>query len=134
LISHSKNPRNRGALADPSHRALAENPLCGDRFEIHLKVVADRIVDIGFVGDGCAISMASASLMTLKIKGWPHAEVSALSARFARLITGGTAGSGDSDDAIDLGELVAFAGVARFPARTTCARLPWDALAAALGR
>jgi nitrogen fixation NifU-like protein len=136
LISHSKKPRNFGALGDASHRAQADNPLCGDRCEVYLKLSADRIVDVTFEGAGCAISMASASLMTMGVRGRSRAEVTALHAGFALLIAGetGSAGGGEDDlhDAAFLGELVAFAGVARFPARQACARLPWDALAAAL--
>lgn len=146
LISHSKKPRNYGALAEASHRAQADNPLCGDRYEVYLKLSADRIVDIGFEGAGCAVSMASASLMTVGVRGRTRAEVTALHAGLARLISGEAASGGAEHDSAnaqeeadtrgtaDLGELVALAGVARFPARIACARLPWDALAAALGQ
>jgi nitrogen fixation NifU-like protein len=148
LVSHSKNPHNRRALADASHRAHLDNPLCGDAYDVYLKLAADRIVDIGFEGVGCAISMASASLMTLHVQGRTPAEVSDLFARFARAIGGEMAAQRDAppgehkarhgaqaaEQAPDLGELMAFAGVARFPARALCARLPWDALAKALGR
>jgi SUF system NifU family Fe-S assembly protein len=128
LLSHSKSPRHFGALPEASHRARAENALCGDGYEVYLNVSDDRIVAIGFEGAGCAISMASASLMAVHANGRTRAEVEALSTRFGRLV------SGESGDEGDIGELAAFAGVRRFPVRIECARLPWNILLAALGR
>jgi nitrogen fixation NifU-like protein len=126
LLSHSRKPRNFGALAAPSHRGRADNPVCGDQFEVSAAVSGDRIAAIGFEGAGCAISMASASLMSIAVCGRTAGDFADLSARFVRLLEGDAAGAGE------LGDLGAFAGVARFPVRIKCARLAWQALAAAL--
>ena len=125
LLAHSKSPRNFGALPDATHRGRADNPVCGDQFEVSVLVRGDGIDAVGLEGAGCAISMASASLMSVAVSGRKRAEVEDLAARFERLLRG-EAGGGE------LGELAAFAGVRRFPVRIACARLPWKALAAAL--
>jgi nitrogen fixation NifU-like protein len=129
LLAHGKKPRNFGALAAPSHRARADNPVCGDQIEISVLVREGRIAAIGLEGAGCAISMASASLMSVAVSGRTPAEVDDLSVRFGTLLRGDGDGAGSLGD---LGDLGAFAGVARFPVRIACARLPWTALAAAL--
>ena len=125
LLAHSKRPRNFGALPGATHRGRADNPVCGDQFEVSVVVGAGGIAAVGFEGAGCAISMASASLMSVALPGRTGAEVEELAARFERLLRG-------EDDTGDLGDLAAFAGVRRFPVRIACARLPWKALAAAL--
>jgi nitrogen fixation protein NifU and related proteins len=132
LLAHGKKPRNFGALAAPSHRARADNPVCGDQIEISVLVREGRIAAVGLEGAGCALSMASASLMSVAVSGKTPAEVDDLSARFSTLLHGDGDGAGRLADLADLGDLGAFAGVARFPVRIACARLPWTALAAAL--
>lgn len=129
LLDHGKSPRNFGPLPGASHHAQRDNPLCGDQFTVHVKVSGDLIVDAGFEGAGCAISMASASMMTASIKGMTSAQAEDLSDRFDRMVS---TPPGDIVVRGELGELAAFAGVAEFPVRVECARLPWRALAAAL--
>jgi nitrogen fixation NifU-like protein len=125
ILDHNRRPRNCGHLDHPDHCAVGHNPLCGDRITIELHVADGVIQDVRFEGAGCAISTASASLMTEAIKGRPVAEAKALFDRFHRLVT---TGEGDGD----LGKLAAFAGVERFPVRVKCATLAWHTLLAAL--
>jgi nitrogen fixation NifU-like protein len=126
LLDHSKSPRNRGALAHPTGAASRDNPLCGDSFTVAVEVAPDgRVADVRFEGRGCAISVASASMMTERARGLSPPEVEALFQRFDRLV------AGEAPPA-PMGDLAAFAGVARFPVRGKCARLPWQALLAAL--
>ena len=124
LVDHSKRPRNFGPMPDADRTAEGSNPLCGDELTVRLRMGGGRIEAIAFEGAGCAISMASASLMTLAVKNLPPREVEALTAKVAALVDGG--------DASDLGDLSALAGVSRFPARVKCALLAWRALEAAL--
>jgi nitrogen fixation NifU-like protein len=124
LVDHSKHPRNFGPMPDADRTAEGSNPLCGDELMLRLRMGGGRIEAIAFEGAGCAISMASASLMTLAVKNLPPREAEALSAKVAALVDGG--------DASDLGDLSALAGVSRFPARVKCALLAWKALEAAL--
>jgi len=129
ILDHNRAPRNYGALADANRRALGHNPLCGDRLVLSLRVVDDRIDDIRFEGSGCAISKASASLMTEAIKGHPLAAAEALFDRFHAMLTG-------APDApvteVGMGKLASLAGVREFPIRVKCATLPWHTLRAAL--
>jgi nitrogen fixation NifU-like protein len=131
ILDHVKRPRNSGALAGASHRADGDNPLCGDKVTIFLTVENGRIADVRFQGRGCAISLASASLMTEAIKGKTEADVRAM---FERFHTGLTAK--DEEDAAnalaDLDKLAVFSGVREFPVRVKCATLPWHTLVAAL--
>lgn len=127
ILEHSRHPRNCGAPQATTHRARGDNPFCGDRVTVSVMLSGNRIVDIGFEGVGCAISMASASMMTAGTKGLTRDETEALCRRFEDLLKGGVAVAGDA-----LGDLAAFAGVSRLPVRVKCARLPWQTLLAAL--
>lgn len=128
ILDHSKRPRNFGRLEADNRRAKGHNPLCGDILSLYLTVEDGVVEDVAFEGNGCAISMASASLMTEIIKGRGEAEARALFERFHRLLT-----SDDADlDHLDLDKLAVFAGVREFPVRVKCATLAWHTLAAAL--
>jgi nitrogen fixation NifU-like protein len=129
ILDHNKRPRNFRALEAPSHHAEGYNPLCGDRLTLFVQVDNDVITDVAFQGSGCAISKASASLMTDSIKGRTVAEARELFARFHKMVTTPT------DTAVeDLGKLSVFAGVREFPVRVKCASLAWHTLKAALDR
>jgi nitrogen fixation protein NifU and related proteins len=125
ILEHSRNPRNFGPLLGASHRARRDNPFCGDEITVSLELAGERIARIGFEGAGCAIALASSSMMAAALAGKTRAEAEALCQRFFRLV------AGESVAGSDLGELAAFAGVARFPVRVQCARLSWLALLAA---
>jgi nitrogen fixation NifU-like protein len=127
ILEHSKKPRNFHTLETANHKAEGYNPLCGDHFTVYLDVKDGAISDIGFQGSGCAISKASASMMTQMLKGKTEAEAEALFTKFHDLVTGHTGGTGE-----DLGKLAVFAGVSEFPLRVKCATLAWHALRAAL--
>lgn len=131
ILDHNRNPRNFGPLEQANRSARGYNPLCGDKVEVQLQVDGDRITAIGFQGSGCAISTASASMMTQKLTGATIDEAEAMFARFHSLLTEGDAG-GEVDE--ELGELEVFAGVRQFPMRVKCATLAWHALRAALRR
>ena len=131
IIDHSKRPRNFHPLPDPEHRADGYNPLCGDKVTVYLNTEDGRVQDISFQGSGCAISTASASLMTETLKGRSRNEVAALFKKFHRLLTQDEAGT---DDNPELGKLVVFSGVREFPLRVKCASLPWHTMNAALER
>lgn len=126
VIDHSRRPRNLGRPADANHHAEGYNPLCGDRVTVHLKVVDGVIEAAAFEGSGCAISTASASLMTEALKGKTVAEAEALGADFRALV------SGAAPAGAALGKLEVLAGVQEFPARVKCATLAWHTLRAAL--
>lgn len=130
ILDHSKKPRNFGKVEDSNRSAQGHNPLCGDRLNLTLLLdEQDRISDIRFEGDGCAISKASASMMTESVKGRPVAEVDALFTRMHDMLTG----EGDSHaEGPSLGKLEVFAGVHEYPARVKCASLAWHTLEAAL--
>jgi nitrogen fixation NifU-like protein len=129
ILDHNRRPRNFRVLEKPSHHAEGFNPLCGDRLDLFLSVEADRIADVGFQGSGCAISKASASLMTDAVKGRSIGEVRILFERFHRMVTT------PPDRAVeDLGKLSVLAGVREFPVRVKCASLAWHTLKAALDR
>ena len=127
ILDHNRHPRNFGPLEGASHRAEGNNPLCGDRLSLTLRLTGDRIEDIRFEGSGCAISTASASLMTEAVKGKDRASVRQLFERMHSLLT-------QPDGAPDpaLGKLAALSGVREFPARVKCASLCWHTLNAAL--
>jgi nitrogen fixation NifU-like protein len=129
ILDHNKRPRNFRVLAQPSHHAEGYNPLCGDRLTLYLTVNGDVVTEVGFQGSGCAISRASASLMTDEIKGKSVADVRALFARFHRMVT-----TAPDVEVEDLGKLSALAGVREFPVRVKCASLAWHTLKAALDR
>ncbi len=126
ILEHSKAPRNFRRPATTNHTAEGYNPLCGDRYTVFLDLEGNAIRDIGFQGAGCAISKASASMMTQLVKGKTKAEAEKLFEGFHRMVTG-EAGNGD-----ELGKLAVFAGVRKFPARVKCATLAWHTLQSAL--
>jgi nitrogen fixation NifU-like protein len=128
ILDHGRKPRNFHKLADANHEAEGLNPLCGDHFKLYVKVDGDKIADIGFEGSGCAISKASASLMTLSVKGKSVREAEDLFERFHRLVTEGPG----SVAATELGKLAALSGVCEFPTRVKCASLVWHTLKNAL--
>jgi nitrogen fixation protein NifU and related proteins len=128
ILEHSKAPRNFHQLAEATQKAEGFNPLCGDRFTIYVTTEGDSIQDIGFQGSGCAISKASASMMTQALKGKSKAEAKKLFDIFHKLVTTGEA-NGDRND---LGKLAVFSGVSEFPVRVKCATLAWHTLQAAL--
>jgi nitrogen fixation protein NifU and related proteins len=129
ILDHNKRPRNFRILENASHHAEGYNPLCGDRLCLYLRIEGDVVAEVGFQGSGCAISKASASLMTDAVKGMPVAEVRALFARFHRMVTSAPDGPAD-----DLGKLSVLSGVREFPVRIKCASLAWHTLKAALDR
>jgi len=129
ILDHNKRPRNFRVMEDATHRADGHNPLCGDRVTVFVRTSGDRIDDVSFQGSGCAISKASASVMTDALKGLPVHEAEILFARFHTMVT--------SDPGVDLddealGKLAVFAGVREFPSRVKCASLAWHAVKAAL--
>ena len=128
ILDHNRSPRNYGALANANRRAEGHNPLCGDRLTVWLLMDGDRVRDVSFEASGCAISVASASLMTSAIKGKTKAEAERLFEQFRRLLTGGL----DPPEAHTLGKLAAFSGVREYPIRVKCASLSWHAMKAAL--
>jgi nitrogen fixation NifU-like protein len=127
ILEHSKHPRNYRALEAANRTAEGFNPLCGDHFTIYVDVKDGRIRDISFQGSGCAISKASASIMTQAVKGKRIEEAEELFEKFHHVVTGK-----DSVESNNLGKLGAFAGVSEFPIRVKCATLAWHALHAAL--
>jgi nitrogen fixation protein NifU and related proteins len=128
ILDHNRKPRNFRVMENANRRAEGNNPLCGDRLTVWLLVDDDKIQDVSFEGSGCAISRASASLMTTSVKGKTRSEAEALFASFHRLVTGLLPPS----EADALGKLVAFQGVSAYPIRIKCASLSWHALKAAL--
>jgi nitrogen fixation protein NifU and related proteins len=126
ILDHNRRPRNFGPLEPASASVAGFNPMCGDRLTLRLNLAADKIADIRFEGQGCAISTASASLMTEAVKGKSRAEALALFDRVHRMLTDDAA-SGE-----DLGKLAALSGVRAYPARVKCASLCWHTLASAL--
>jgi len=126
ILDHSKRPRNCHPMADANHKAEGFNPLCGDKLQLYLKMNGDVVEDASFVGSGCAISTASASLMTESLKGKSRAEAMRLLDKFHELLTTDTPVSND------LGKLVVFCGVRDYPARVKCATLAWHTLKSAL--
>ncbi len=129
ILDHTKNPRNYRTMADATAQADGNNPLCGDRVTVYLKLDGDRIVDASFQGQGCAISKSSASIMTEAVKGKTRAEAEVLFDRFHEMITGKP---GAPVDGKALGKLAVFQGVSEFPLRVKCASLAWHTLRSAL--
>ncbi len=129
ILDHNNSPKNFRAMASPSHEADGHNPLCGDTIHIYLKVKNGVVDDISFQGHGCAISKASASLMTAEIKARPIEEIRELFQRFQTMVTQKT---GLDINEEGLGKLIVLAGVREFPARIKCATLAWHTLIAAL--
>jgi nitrogen fixation protein NifU and related proteins len=130
ILDHNRKPRNFGPLDDASGSAEGKNPLCGDQVEVAVRVDGDVLSTVKFTGSGCAISKASASLMTTAVTGKSRAEVEALFERFHALVTGRLPEAEITKEA--LGQLIVFSSVSRFPIRVKCASLAWHTLRAAL--
>jgi len=128
ILDHNRSPRNRGRLDEPTGIAEGHNPLCGDNVRVTLRTENGLVTDIAFEGAGCAVSTASASLMTVAIKGKTVEEAEALFRDFQSLVTD----SEDERDHPDMGDLEVLAGVRAYPVRIKCATLPWHTLNAAL--
>lgn len=126
ILDHNRSPRNFRELPDPTRKIEGYNPLCGDHYTVYLKVDGDVIQDISFTGSGCAISKASASMMSSSVKGKTRQEADALFEVFHKMVTGETSGSDE------LGRFAPFSGVSEFPARVKCAILAWHTLRSAL--
>ncbi len=128
IVEHNRSPRNFKRIDDATRTADGDNPLCGDRITLYVKLDGDVISDIGFQGKGCAISRSSASLMTGAVKGKTVAEAEQLFRVFREMVAGEHAMA----DPRSLGKLAAFAGVRQFPSRVKCANLAWHTLHAAI--
>ena len=129
ILDHNKNPRNFRVLADADRLVEGYNPLCGDHYTVYVKMDGDRIAELTFQGSGCAISKASASVMSTVVKGKTRAEALEWFEQFHQLVRGEGHGKEDPER---LGKLAAFAGVSEFPARVKCAILPWHTMKSAL--
>jgi nitrogen fixation NifU-like protein len=129
ILDHNRRPRNFRELEDANRTAEGYNPLCGDQITVYLRVEDSVIRDISFLGSGCAISKASASMMTATLKGKTATEAEATFETFHRMVT---ADLNRAFDPLEVGKLAAFAGVREFPVRVKCATLPWHTLRAAL--
>lgn len=129
ILEHNKNPRNFREIEAADKMADGNNPLCGDALRVYVKMDGDRVTDVAFKGSGCAISKASASMMTQTVKGKSKDEAGILFDEFHRMVTGGLDVEADENH---LGKLKIFAGVLEFPARVKCASLSWHTLNAAL--
>ncbi|WP_075982783.1 Fe-S cluster assembly sulfur transfer protein SufU [Bacillus massilinigeriensis] len=123
IMDHYKNPRNKGVLEDDTVTINMNNPTCGDRIQLTLKVEDGKVVDARFDGEGCSISLSSASMMTQAIKGKNIKDALKLSEAFSEMIQGK-----EYDDNLDLGDIEALQGVSKFPARIKCATLAWKAM------
>ena len=129
ILDHNRRPRNFHAIPGATHSAEGYNPLCGDRLTLYVQLDGDRISDVAFEGSGCAISKASASLMTEAVKGRTIEDARALFERFHQMVT-----TAPEEAVEDLGKLSALGGVREFPVRVKCASLAWHTLKAALAR
>jgi nitrogen fixation protein NifU and related proteins len=129
IIDHSKRPRNFKVLEAANRKLEGYNPLCGDKITLFLELEHDRVKNVSFQGSGCAISTASASVMTESVKGKTLAEVEALFEVFHQMVIGKPPAAGNAPE---LGKLAVFSGVSEFPARVKCATLAWHTLHAAL--
>ena len=129
ILDHNKKPRNFHKLENANHSAEGFNPLCGDQLKVYLHVEDDQVKEVSFEGSGCAISKASASMMTQAVKGKTKAEAETLFNEFHRMATGEL---DEESEANHLGKLKIFAGVREFPARVKCATLSWHTMHAAL--
>jgi nitrogen fixation protein NifU and related proteins len=129
ILDHNKHPRNQGSPPGANRHAEGHNPLCGDRLSVHVALDGGVVKDVGFEGHGCAISKASASLMTEAVKGRSTAEAEALFRSFHELVTSDPRSTPDTSH---LGKLAVFGGVREFPIRVKCATLSWHTLRSAL--
>lgn len=134
ILDHAKHPHNRRELPGANREAHGFNPLCGDKVTLYLKLESGIITDISFEGSGCAISTASASMLTEHLKGMKESEITNIFDQFHTLVTGSSE-SASKDSAVEsspLGKLIIFEGVREFPMRVKCATLPWHTFLAAL--
>lgn len=131
ILDHNRRPKNYGPLEGANRQKAGRNPSCGDEINLELKVDDGSITDVRFTSEGCAVSRASASIMTQAVKGKTRAEAEEMFAKFHELVTGTFKPS--PEEARALGEMAAFSGVARFPIRVKCASMAWHTLRAALG-
>ena len=129
ILDHNKSPRNFRIMDDATTVVEGYNPLCGDHYTLYLKLQDEKIEDVSFKGSGCAISKASASLMSTVMKGKTRKEAEQIFERFHRLVTGDL---DPESNAEELGKLIAFAGVSEFPARVKCAILAWHTVHSAI--
>lgn len=129
ILDHNKKPRNFKELATANQQADGQNPLCGDQLTVYLEMDGDAVKDVGFVGSGCAIFKASASMMTQIVKGKSKREVETLFEEFGRMVRGEMDENAEENS---LGRLKIFAGVREFPARVKCASLSWHTVHAAI--
>jgi nitrogen fixation NifU-like protein len=129
ILEHNKNPRNFREIGDADKKALGNNPLCGDALQVFISMDGDTVSDVAFKGSGCAISKASASMMTQAVKGKSRDEADVLFDEFHRMVTGKLDPEAEENH---LGKLRIFSGVLEFPARVKCASLSWHTLNAAL--
>ncbi len=129
ILEHNKNPRNFREIESPDRTADGNNPLCGDALRVYVKLDGDTVTDVAFKGSGCAISKASASMMTQFVKGKSREEAEVIFDEFHRMVTGQLDAEAEENH---LGRLKIFAGVLEFPARVKCASLSWHTLHAAL--
>ena len=127
ILDHNKKPRNYGTLEHPSHHAQGHNPLCGDHLDVVLRLQGETIEQIAFQGESCAICKASASMMTVAVKGKTRTQAQALTQEFLAMTTGRL----DLREPNQIGRLAVFAGVRDLPTRVKCAILPWHTLQAA---
>lgn len=130
ILDHNRRPRNYGALEGATARRHDRNPACGDEIVLELKVENGMIADVRFTSEGCAVSRASASIMTQTVKGKSRAEAERLFSQFHELVTGKLAPT--PQEARALGEMAAFSGVSRFPIRVKCASMAWHSLRSAM--
>ena len=130
ILDHNRSPRNFRKMENATRLVEGYNPLCGDHYTVYVRLEGETIADVSFEGHGCAISKASASVMSATVKGKTRSEAEAVYNDFHALVTEGPAGVPDADR---LGRLAAFAGVSEFPVRVKCAILAWHALKSALG-
>jgi nitrogen fixation NifU-like protein len=131
ILDHNKKPRNFRKLETASHSAEGYNPLCGDQLTVYLNLEHDLVTDVGFEGSGCAISKASASMMTQAVKGKSKEQAENLFKEFHSMVTGEL---DEETEENSLGNLKIFAGVREFPVRVKCATLPWHTMHAALNK
>jgi nitrogen fixation NifU-like protein len=130
ILDHNRSPRNFHTMEDATGHAEGRNPVCGDHLAVWVRLDGDTVADVSFQGEGCAISKASASMMTAAVKGRSRSEAVELFTRFHDLVTGKLDAESDRKP---LGRLVAFGGVSQFPIRVKCASLAWHAMHSALG-
>jgi nitrogen fixation protein NifU and related proteins len=131
ILDHGRRPRNFGPLPGATHEAVGHNPLCGDRIALHVRMDGDVVNDVKFEGSGCAISQASASLLTESIKGRKLGDALALFRKLTAMVTGRD-GNIDHEGDVELGKLAVFEGVRQYPMRVKCATLAWHTLHNAL--